>query len=250
MNTRSDLDETLLAEFIRTFYGYGDYQGPYWFVGMEEGGGNTLAAIRRRITLWQQRGRHELEDVAGYHLALDYPWYFTSPTIVQPTWNKLIRMVLSASQPDVSLDQVKAYQREALGRWHHETCLLELLPLPSPSTGNWLYEAFATVPGLGTRQTYRETYARQRADHLRERIRQHHPATVVFYSVNAWYLEWWRAIANVDLEVRQMDGVDYHVGSDAHTRYLVVHHPASRGITHNYYHGLGRLMGQNEDGRR
>jgi len=51
MNTRSDLDETLLAEFIRTFYGYGDYQGPYWCGGMEEGGGNTLADIRRRITL-------------------------------------------------------------------------------------------------------------------------------------------------------------------------------------------------------
>ncbi len=36
------LDELLLEEFIHTFFGYGDYQAEYWFVGMGESGGNSF----------------------------------------------------------------------------------------------------------------------------------------------------------------------------------------------------------------
>ncbi len=39
MNTM--LDDHLLQDFIDGFYGYGNYNAPYWFVGME-GGGETV----------------------------------------------------------------------------------------------------------------------------------------------------------------------------------------------------------------
>lgn len=242
MDEQSGLNEPLLAEFISTFYGYGNYQGKYWFIGMEEGGGNTLADIQRRLAVWEQRGRHELEDVAEYHLALGLDKYFTRPTIAQPTWNKLIRMVLSIKLADVSLGQVKKYQREALGRWQNETCLLELLPLPSPSTGKWLYSASTSVPGLQSRDAYRNYYARRRAEHLRQRISEHQPSSVVFYSGDSRYLQWWRAIAEVDFEVREIEGTPFHLGVNSHTRYLIVHHPTSYGITNHYFHRLGRLL--------
>jgi hypothetical protein len=41
------LNDQLLEAFMRGFYGFGNYQAQYWFVGMEEGGGNTLDAISR-----------------------------------------------------------------------------------------------------------------------------------------------------------------------------------------------------------
>ena len=245
MNGKDDLDESLLAEFISTFYGYGNYRGKYWFVGMEEGGGNTLKDIQHRLTVWEQRGKHELEDVAEYHLALGYKKYFTRPTKVQPTWNKLIRIVLGTRQPDVSLDHVKTYQREALGRWQNETCLLELLPLPSPSTENWLYGTVTSVQGLHSRDAYRKYYAPRRAEHLRHRISEYRPSAVVFYSVNVWYLKWWQAIAQVNFEVREIEGKTFHFGANSYTRYLVVHHPASHGVTNRYFHHLGQLLGDN-----
>jgi hypothetical protein len=35
-------DDQLLERFMCTFYGYGNYRGAYWFVGMEEGGGDSF----------------------------------------------------------------------------------------------------------------------------------------------------------------------------------------------------------------
>ena len=35
-------DDSLLETFAETFYGYGNYNGPYWFIGMEEGGGDSF----------------------------------------------------------------------------------------------------------------------------------------------------------------------------------------------------------------
>lgn len=234
--------ETLLAEFIAGFYGYGNYQGRYWFVGMEEGGGNSLEGIQKRLQVWAERSQHELENVAAYHHDLGYDEFFTHPTKVQPTWNKLIRLVLSAQCQPFSLDDVKAYQRKQLGRWDGETCLLELLPLPARSTGTWLYSGFTTIPGLHSRETYRQQYAEARAQHIRQRVLEYRPAGVVFYSVDGWYLQWWHEIAGTSFQTCAIGKDVYYAAADAHTRYFVVKHPASRGLTHDYYHHIGRLF--------
>ncbi len=42
-------DDGLLWEYMSTFYGYGDYGAGYWFVDMEEGGGNSAAEVERRL---------------------------------------------------------------------------------------------------------------------------------------------------------------------------------------------------------
>jgi hypothetical protein len=51
------IDDILLEEFINNFYGYGNYHGKYWFIGMEEGGGNSIEEINRRLASWNTRGR-------------------------------------------------------------------------------------------------------------------------------------------------------------------------------------------------
>ena len=53
-------DPELLTEFIDTFYGYGTYSAPFWFVGMEEGGGHTLEENLRKVTNWHNHGCKEL----------------------------------------------------------------------------------------------------------------------------------------------------------------------------------------------
>lgn len=63
-------DDHLLTEFMNKFYGYGNFATPYWFIGMEEGGGDSFEEVAQRLTVWKQRGRRELEDVADYHMAL------------------------------------------------------------------------------------------------------------------------------------------------------------------------------------
>lgn len=233
----TQIPDSPLNDFINTFYGYGNFSGKYWFIGMEEGGGDTLDEIQRRINLWDRRGRHELEDLCGYHLELGITQFFTEPTKSQSTWNKLIRLVLSTRLDAFMLDDVKAYQRERLGRWEQDTALIELLPLPSPSTSHWLYSAW-DIPHLRTRATYRQHYAPLRVQAIRAKIAQYQPSAVVFYSLG--YREWWQQIANVEF----VPNGRFFTASDEHTRYVMAPHPTGHGVMSEDYHAIGHWLRQ------
>jgi hypothetical protein len=71
------LDDQLLDEYIKTFYGYGNYEGDWWLIGMEEGSGGTDDEIRTRLRLWNERGRKELEDVDMFRSSPDLAKWFT-----------------------------------------------------------------------------------------------------------------------------------------------------------------------------
>lgn len=92
------LDDELLQAYADTNYGYGNYQGSYWFVGMERGGGGSFKDIAKRLKVWKQLGQNELDDLCQYHVDLGVHWLFGECAKFQPTWNKLIRIVLSAEQ--------------------------------------------------------------------------------------------------------------------------------------------------------
>ena len=44
------LNDQLLTEFFQNFYGYGNYRGQFWFIGMEEGSGNSFSEINTRLS--------------------------------------------------------------------------------------------------------------------------------------------------------------------------------------------------------
>lgn len=96
------LDEQLLDTFANTFYGYGNEEADYWFVGMEEGGGNSYEEINCRLLTWKQRGQNELELVHTFHqdIGMGMEKFFQNPPKDQHTWSRLIRILLSASCPD------------------------------------------------------------------------------------------------------------------------------------------------------
>src|SRR5437763_1579893 len=91
-----NLADTVLEEYIKGFYGHGSYRANYWFIGMEFGGGGSADEIVSRIQGWYDRGSKELEDLAGPNgLATGSRW-FRGRNPLQPTWSKLIRVLLSA----------------------------------------------------------------------------------------------------------------------------------------------------------
>lgn len=162
-------DDTLLADFADKFYGYGTYNAPYWFIGMEEGGG-SFEEVKRRLDAWRLRGQHAVEDLRSFTEAFgkgfDVVKFFHDPAVLQPTWNKLIRVVLSATDPSTTIKSVRKYQQEQLGITGGETCLLELLPLPSPSTKVWFYAEHSRLKQLATREQYKQYYMPLRAAHI------------------------------------------------------------------------------------
>lgn len=73
MKTLNDDD---LRQFMQTFYGYGNLDGRFWFIGMEEGGGNSLEEMQARLKAWKQLGKPELADLRDFHLLLRMREFF------------------------------------------------------------------------------------------------------------------------------------------------------------------------------
>jgi hypothetical protein len=232
------LDDELLQEFMHSFYGYGNYRGDYWFVGMEEGGGNSVEGVARKLATWESRGKRELEDLVGEPGTTGVSRYFTENPPIQRTWGGLIRIMFSIEGRSATTDEIRRYQRDLLGRSDGNTCLLELLPLPSPSTGHWLYKDYSQLLYLTNRETYKNELIAGRSAHLKKRIEKYKPKVVVFYSVG--YGPYWKQIAGVDFSLAEVDGV--YVGQNDHTIFAITKHPAAKGITNEYFRRVGELI--------
>jgi hypothetical protein len=235
------LDDTLLEAFMSKFYGYGTYSAPCWFVGMEEGG-ESLTSATGRIAKWQRLGCKELEDPRGdadVETLRASPWFRHDPKL-QTTWKQLIRMTLIAQGQSPSNEQIRTYQRDRLGRTDGETCLLELLPLPSPSTSHWYYKGYSKLPYLQTRELYKEHLAPIRAAHLKKRIAEHNPRAVIFYGGS--YSHYWQQIAPSPFQRITLSDGDILQATAPSTTFLIINHPAARGITTRYFEDIGTLL--------
>lgn len=236
--TPPTFDDALLERFIHQFYGYGNYQSDFWLVGMEEGGGNSSEAVARRLTTWDKQGRNELEDVAVYHQALGITKLFRDQPVIQRTWGKLIRVLLNATGHHPTREQIRLFQRDQLGRRNSNHCLLELLPLPSPSTSHWLYAQYSQLPYLVNRASYRAYCLDIRIHHLQQRLLKHSPQVVVFYSFN--YLAHWQKIAGLEFEA--VAAANFCVAQTAATLFIVMKHPAARRLSNIYFDAVGQYI--------
>ena len=236
------LDDTLVTSFMSGFYGYGSYAADYWFVGMEEGGAISAQEIVDHLEHWDRRGRNELEDLRDFHVTKGNKTYFTGAPKLQGTWSRLVRIVLGVEGAEASVAEVKAYQANSLGRQHGSTCLLELLPLPSPTTGHWLYADLSSLSVLIDRATYREHVVEPRAKHIRDLVTSHRPRAVIFYGVDHWYMSWWQRIAGAEFHKGSLDGRAIYTAGDAGTTFVIMKHPVSRGLTNRYLQQIGELL--------
>jgi|AntAceMinimDraft_1070359.scaffolds.fasta_scaffold40637_2 hypothetical protein len=228
--------EKEIDEFASGFYGYGDFDSPLWFIGMEEGGGNSAGEVTNRICVWQQRGCVPLEDVAEYHDAFVENG-FRSIT-KQNTWSALSRIQLAYNSGPQSGISVRNHWRQQLGRRGSATCIMELNPLPSPSINTWKYPEFTEMPFLASRIAYNARYRADRIASIKDMIVQHAPKAVIFYGKK--YESFWAEIAGATLETEQLHSRVVKGG----TTFVSMHHPNARvsGKTSDYLENLGSML--------
>jgi hypothetical protein len=51
MNPSKIFDDAALEEYATNFLGYGRPDAPVWFIGMEQGGGNSFEEVQKRINV-------------------------------------------------------------------------------------------------------------------------------------------------------------------------------------------------------
>ncbi|SHE91996.1 hypothetical protein SAMN04487965_0949 [Microbulbifer donghaiensis] len=235
------VNDQQIEQFMQTFLGYGNLESDFWFIGMEEGGGNTVEEIQARLSYWIEGGCKVVEDVAEYHQKFGMGYFFDESPKNQPTWNKLIRIILALEQQPLSLNCVKAFQKDRLARQGGDNCLLELFPLPSPSVGHWLYSEVSALDYLASRDRYKAHLQELRIELLREKIAKYKPKLVVFYGNNPEYRQYWGKIADCELTGIEIEGRPAFKAFNGETLYLVVSHPVATGITNDYFHRIGDL---------
>jgi hypothetical protein len=206
----------LLDDFARNFFGYDDRCAPYWLIGIGEGGGRTRPEVQSRLLTWQRRGRRPTEDAREFHLAARIDGPFDAHPKIVPTWGKLIHLLMSIDglQPqreEVRREEVRRFQAGNLGRSGGANCLLELGPLPSPTTErkNWLFDKLTNPklqPWMATPNACFNHYVSERAATIKAWIDEYKPAVVVFYSDSSDYQQWWELITGHAFEPTSLEG--------------------------------------------
>lgn len=235
------LSDKLLTDFMHSFLGYGDLKSDVWFIGMEEGGGNDIADIEKRLSAWKELKKTRTVDLVEFHRLIDEGHRFDGENPkLQRTWAKLIRAQISFEKDrnDVSVietSSVREFQSSRLGREKSKTCLLELLPLPSPSTNVWHYSNFSALPILQSRGQYTEEMVPKRIKMLQNLIREHSPSQVVFYGTS--YAEHWANIIGEDLKWLDQRN-NRSVNRIRSQTFHVTMHPTSHGVTNSMFESL------------
>ena len=131
---------TAQIDKLLNFRGYGNPNGRFWFVGMEEGGSSNLEELRIRADKFDP-----LADLAESHL--NFPAHDMN-RLSTSTWGLMSSIAgrLSHAPDWWDTEYRRKYQSTKLGRKKGETYLTELLPLPKKSIGDWPYGRLFSSP--------------------------------------------------------------------------------------------------------
>jgi hypothetical protein len=226
----------MIEAYCKQFFGYGRWDSPVWFVGLEEAGLGNPSELNSRLLAWDQRGRSELEDAPSFYpLCGQHQWHGPNAR-VQPTWRRLLRILFLARGQSVSQDAVLKFQKHIFGAFSGPVCLTEMLPLPAPSHRSWPYENHEPLPAwMRNRELFTQTVFPGRAATLREKISLHSPRAVIFYF---WkHRSFAEAVAGGEFRPvipEKLLGLERNG-----TAYLIIGHPAGK-YPDDYFDELGQ----------
>jgi hypothetical protein len=122
----------------KSWFGYGRWDAPYWYVGMEPGGTDDDA----NYDSWLDLGGGELIDCKQHHLhplntgANGKKFFFGDRPPTQTTWRRLIQTRFAFKGQEklaANLDDVAKFQKESFGSICGDIALIELSALHARS---------------------------------------------------------------------------------------------------------------------
>jgi len=155
------------------FEGYGNKSAPFWFIGMEEGGG-SIEQLRKRV---RQYDSVEYLHGSPAKIGLETKYLHV------PTWRVMskLTMAMQGTPGWEDTSSAREYQATNLGHADGDTFLTEMMPLPSPSTGVWPYGSI-----WHSRDEYYEEVRPGRIKWLRSEVSECQPRYVICYGKGNW----------------------------------------------------------------
>ena len=196
----------LIQKRIKTFWGYGSFESPAWFVGMEEGFRATSDAVANEKMLERQFLLPTMDGMFDASRPIDRNICdltnlspFLPNAKIQPTWKFPITLYLFLQSGRIlNENEILDFQRSILADGgKNEVATVELMSLPSPGISSWLY---SDIPGFETRKSYFKTYRKSRVQGLKELVQKYSPRLVIFYSLT-YLREWTEVIGEMPEEI-------------------------------------------------
>lgn len=228
--------EEKLLKRIETFWGYGNINSDYWFIGMEEGLGDDDDDFINRIN--NTFDKQVVDAVDGMCGVKDALKWFQGSIPLQNTWKILIRIKLIIDGiENVNVIDMKSYQKDKFARSTSDHCTLELMPLPSKSISkkDWFYDKYK-IGILKDRDYYLEQVKPQRIKNLTVLLNKILPKVVIFYSFN--YLEDWKKI--IPGTINKIAENIYFFENEI--KYFVIPHPCMHGMSSSGWNKIGKII--------
>ena len=186
------ITQELIKRRIENFWGYGSFEAPIWFVGMEEGRDPKANENDLEERFRAADGKHTVDMRRDMMNVPDHIQFFRPGGSIQASWKYLVALHLFLeSNLEPTTEDIRKYQTLYLGdSLRKETAGIELMPLPSQKAheSTWLYKKY-NVHGLESRKDYLNTYKPKRVYELEKLIEKHVPKLVIFYSLT--YMNDW-----------------------------------------------------------
>src|SRR5271165_6365877 len=163
-----------------TYYGYGCWETPYWFLGPEEGMTPNVNDLKTRVAAWRHFGGRELNDCREFHFYIgDTRWHGES-AILQRTWGKLLLTLFAFSGMQTDKTGLRLdYQKHRWGFQSGETCVFELSGLAAHNLNV---------------ERDRESFLKDRIKHIHAKICEHRPEFVHLYGKTPGCKKAWKEL--------------------------------------------------------
>ena len=251
------MNEEYTAYYLDNFFGYGNWQSNFWFIGMEEGGGNSLNLVNNKINSFFFNGNSHLALVDNYDFQINcvgHPWNeeaikFLGPrpqnrqVKLQSYWAKKIKILLHCHGLNTDNTTIRNFQSNNWGRIHLEQmqhAIIELLPLPSPGIKEWFYDEWTFhftgfySPQLTNRAIYTQHIINNRINLLIDKINTYSPRLIVLSGSSYDY--YYNTISgSTDWEVLNFDSFNCSFTEVDNTLFVKVLAANTRGITNEYW---------------
>jgi hypothetical protein len=210
----------MVEAMARNFFGYGRWDAPYWFIGLEQGGSNNV----KRAKAFNGLQSDGLCDCRDFHFEIGVLDWHGQNARIQRTWGRLMRLLASFHSTDAGELGLLNYQKNHWGSREGDTCVIELSGL--------------SAAGLNVKMDRKKQYLAERTNTIRRKLKENTPQIVVMYGFTGE--AHFQALAECDL-------VRGGLVERRNTLFIYVDHPTRQrlGNTDKAWNDLGREMRAN-----
>lgn len=217
-----------IQRMASTYYGYGCWEAPHWFLGPEEG----MAAkenddLSLRVEAWRHFGRQELNDCPKFHLHIGEKKFHGEHAVLQATWSKLLLKLADFFWEADSDCMPARVPKIKWGCQPGETCVIELSGLAANNLNV-------------TRD--RDSFLDNRIVHIRDRMREHKPKFTVLYGKTTGCEKAWDVLTRGGKEVQLKTFTFAKFRRCGPTIVAWTKHPVSFGSTNEVWSKLGSCL--------